>query len=102
MPSATRGPHGMGDPLGPSGLLKASLNESNRQQMHQNVKLYNSLEFVYKMGIEAFNLLNFLSSQLLFFSWPHEASAKTFYYFISSLTTLFNSSCKRPETAAGR
>jgi len=57
----------MGDRLGPSGLLKASLNESNRQQMHQNVKLYNSLEFLYKMGIEAFNLLNFLSSQLLSF-----------------------------------
>jgi hypothetical protein len=58
----------MGDQLGPSGLLKASLNESNRQQMHQNVKLYNSWELVYKKGIEAFNLLNFLSSQLLSFS----------------------------------
>ena len=59
MPPAARGPHGMGDRLGPSGLLKASLNESNRQQMLRNVNLYNSLEFVYKMGIEAFNLLKF-------------------------------------------
>ena len=59
MPPAARGPHGMGDRLGPSGLLKASLNESNRQQMPRNVNLYNSLEFVYKMGIEAFNLLKF-------------------------------------------
>jgi hypothetical protein len=30
--------------------------------------LYNSLEFIYEKGIEAFNLLNFLSSQLLSFS----------------------------------
>ncbi len=75
MPPAARGPHGMGDRLGPSGLLKASLNESDRQKMHQNVKLYNSVEFVYKMGIEAFNLLNFLSSQLLSLSSGPPAKA---------------------------
>jgi len=30
LPPAARGPHGMGDLLGPSGLLKASLNEPDR------------------------------------------------------------------------
>jgi hypothetical protein len=74
----------MGDRLGPSGLLKASLNESKRQQMRQNVKLlYNSLEFVYKMGIEAFNLLNFLSSQLLsFFPGPPEKNFLSYSFFL--------------------
>jgi hypothetical protein len=33
-------PHGMGDQLGPSGLLKASLNESHRQQMQQNIECH--------------------------------------------------------------
>jgi hypothetical protein len=42
--------------------------------------LYNSVEFVYKKGIEAFNLLNFLSSYLLnFFLFPLDPQ-KTFYY----------------------
>jgi hypothetical protein len=38
--------------------------------------LYNSLEFVYKKGFEAFNLLNFSTS--FFFPGPSEASAKAF------------------------
>jgi len=51
----------MGDRLGPSGLLKASLTEPNQQEMQQDVKCHRmDWEDVYKMGIEAFNLLNFL------------------------------------------
>jgi hypothetical protein len=30
----------MGDPLGPSGLLKASLNEPNRQQLQHSIDCY--------------------------------------------------------------
>jgi hypothetical protein len=37
MPPAASGPHGMGDLLGPSGFLKASLTEPNRWKMQQNV-----------------------------------------------------------------
>jgi hypothetical protein len=33
-------PHGMGDRLGPSGLLKASLTEPMRQEMQQNEGCY--------------------------------------------------------------
>jgi hypothetical protein len=40
MPPAARGPHGMGDLLGPSGLLKASLNESKWQEMQQNFECH--------------------------------------------------------------
>jgi hypothetical protein len=49
---------------------------------------YNLLKFIYKWGIEAFNLLNFLTSYLLNFfpfSLDHETcetSAKAFYYDI--------------------
>jgi hypothetical protein len=84
----------MGDRLGPSGLLKASLTELNRQQMHQNVKLYYSVEFVYKMGIEAFNLLNFLSSQLLSFSpgpVRHPQKLLIIYPFVRKQCPVFSS-----------
>ncbi len=40
LPPAARGPHGMGDLLGPSGLLKASLNEPKRQQMQQSIECH--------------------------------------------------------------
>ncbi|MGD2091055.1 MAG: transglycosylase domain-containing protein [Candidatus Aminicenantes bacterium] len=40
LPSATRGPHGMGDLLGPSVLLKASLKKSGRQKMQQNAECH--------------------------------------------------------------
>jgi hypothetical protein len=33
-----RRPHGMGDLLGPAGLLKASLNEPNRKKMKQKAE----------------------------------------------------------------
>jgi hypothetical protein len=48
----------MGDRLGPSGLLKASLNELNQQQIHQDVE-YHVIrkKVVCTPGIEAFNLL---------------------------------------------
>jgi hypothetical protein len=35
--SGGQGPHGMGDLLWPTAILKASLNESKRQHTHQNV-----------------------------------------------------------------
>jgi hypothetical protein len=44
-----------GGPIGPSGHLKVSLNESIRQEMQHIVECYNSLEFAYKKGIETFN-----------------------------------------------
>jgi len=74
LPPAARGPHGMGDRLGPSGLLKASLNESNRQQIHQNAKCYIIHWNLYTKRVSKPSifltsyLLNFLSSQLLSFS----------------------------------
>ena len=39
---AARGPHGMdsGGPIGPTGHLKASLNEPIQQQMHQNIECH--------------------------------------------------------------
>jgi hypothetical protein len=40
LPPAARGPHGMGGLLGPSGLLKASLNEPKRQQMQQSIECH--------------------------------------------------------------
>ncbi len=38
----------MGDRLGPSGLLKASLNESDRQEMQQNAGCYITCEKLFK------------------------------------------------------
>jgi hypothetical protein len=81
----TRGPHGMGDRLGPSGLLKASLNESNRQQIHQNVKCYIIHWNLYTKRVSKPSifltsyLLNFLSSQLL--SFPLDPPQKLFIEF---------------------
>jgi hypothetical protein len=69
LPSATREPHGMGGRLGPSGLLKASLNESNRQQIHQNVKCYIIHWNLYTKRVSKPSI--FLTSYLLnFFLFP--------------------------------
>jgi hypothetical protein len=69
LPPAARGPHGMGDQLGPSGLLKASLNESNRQQMYQNLKCYIIHWNLYTKRVSKPSI--FLTSDLLnFFLFP--------------------------------
>jgi hypothetical protein len=52
---------------------------------------YNLLEFVYKQGIEAFNLLNFLSSQLLSLFFPNLPS---FHYSITPIN------CERRELSS--
>jgi len=44
--------------------MKASLNEPNRQQMHQNVKLYNSSEFVKFVDIQTMNTNNYYREKL--------------------------------------
>jgi hypothetical protein len=65
IPPAARGPHSMGDLLGPSGLLEASLNESNRQQMYQNVKCYIIHWNLYAKRVSKPSI--FSTSHLLFF-----------------------------------
>ena len=65
LPPAARGPHGMGDLLGPSGLLKASLNEQYRQQLHQNVDSY--IMHYNSLANRVSKPSTFLSSQLLSF-----------------------------------
>jgi hypothetical protein len=56
----------MGDLLGPSGLLKASLNEPKQQQMHQSIKCYVIGEMLSAQRVSKPS--NFLASYLLNFS----------------------------------
>jgi hypothetical protein len=56
----------MGGPLRPSAIEKASLNEPTRKKMQAGIQCHiNILEFVCKMGIEAFNLTKSFCSTLL-------------------------------------
>jgi hypothetical protein len=66
----------MGDLLGPSGLLKASLTEPNRQQMQQNVECY-----VIRKKLSAHRVSK-PSIFLLIFSPP---TLPPFFFFLSSV-----------------
>ena len=67
----------MGDRLGPSGLLKTSLNESSLQQIHQNVKFYIIHWNLYTKGVSKPSI--FLTSYLLNLSLFSLPPVKTFY-----------------------
>jgi hypothetical protein len=67
LPPAARGPHGMGDRSGPSGLLKASLNEPKQQQMQQNMEFHmiGKMLSAHRVSKPSISFLNFLTSYLL-------------------------------------
>jgi ligand-binding sensor domain-containing protein/AraC-like DNA-binding protein len=67
LPPAARGPHGMGDLLGPSGLLKASLNEPKWQQMQQSIECHVNGEILsaHRVSKPSNSFLKFLPSHLL-------------------------------------
>jgi hypothetical protein len=66
---AAREPHGMGDLLGPLGLLKASLNEPKRRQMQQSIVCLVIGEMLSAHRVSKHS--NFLTSNLLnFFLLP--------------------------------
>jgi hypothetical protein len=69
----------MGDLLGPSGLLKAYLNEPKRQQMKQNIGSHVICEMLSAHWIsKPSNFLTLYLLNFILFPLDREISAKTF------------------------
>jgi len=103
LPPAARGPHGMGNQLGPSGLSKTSLNEPKRRQMQQSIvcKVIGKMLPAHRVSKSS----NFLTSYLLnFYLFPLDPPKKLlikptdytdFFKFFISVTSVSSVAKKR-------